>query len=187
MTHRLILVNKNDKVIGSEEKMTAHKTGKLHRAFSVIIYNSKQEMLLQQRSETKYHSGGLWSNACCSHPYADRSDESQIHNRLIEEMGFDCTLKWCFSFVYKHVFPNNLIEFEYDHVYAGLYDGPVHINASEIESYKWIDIDSLLYDIKYNSQKYTIWFRIIIENHLNDIADNILIHAPQNGCVNNIN
>jgi isopentenyl-diphosphate delta-isomerase len=171
MKDTVILVNKNDEIIGFEDKLKAHVDGKLHRAFSITILNSKNEMLIQKRSSAKYHSGGLWSNACCSHQTIDMPYEDQIHNRLFWEMGFDCQLEWRFNFIYRHAFENNLIEYEYDHVYAGFFDGYVNINPEEIDAYQWADIDWLIDDIKHNSDRYTVWFRMIIENNLNDIIN----------------
>lgn len=187
MKETVILVNTNDEIIGFEDKLKAHADGKLHRAYSIIVMNSKNEMLIQKRSMGKYHSGGLWSNACCSHPTIDMPYEEQIHNRLFWEMGFDCPLDWRFHFIYRHAFENTLIEYEYDHVYAGFFDGDVHINPAEIEAYKWADVDWLMDDITYNSDKYTVWFKMIIDNHWNDIIDNYRIYSSPKRYIATIN
>lgn len=177
MKDTVILVDSNDEIIGFEDKLRAHVDGKLHRAFSIIIMNSKNEMLMQKRSKGKYHSGGLWSNACCSHPTMDMPHEQQIHNRLFWEMGFDCPLEWCFHFTYRHAFENALIEYEYDHVYAGFFDGRVNVNPAEIEAYRWTKLDALFDDIKSNYQNYTVWFRIIIEKHWNEVMRTVSSRA----------
>ncbi|HRH82726.1 MAG TPA: isopentenyl-diphosphate Delta-isomerase, partial [Bacteroidia bacterium] len=121
----VILVDEQDREIGEAEKMQTHKLGLLHRAFSVLIYNTKGEMLLQQRAETKYHSGGLWSNACCGHPRPGEKIEDAARRRLKEELGFNCSLKFSFKFIYKASFENSLKEHELDHVFTGIYDSEV--------------------------------------------------------------
>ena len=125
----MILVNERDEPLGSMEKMEAHRKGALHRAFSVFIFNSRGEMLLQQRALKKYHSGGLWTNACCSHPRPGETNEAAALRRLREEMGFDTSLQQIFSFTYRASFNNGLTEHEYDHVFAGIYDeiGRAHV------------------------------------------------------------
>src|SRR5258708_894916 len=125
MEERVILVNDQDEEIGTEEKMCAHEKGLLHRAFSIFIYNSKGEMLLQRRAKIKYHSGGLWTNACCSHPRKGETIEKAAHRRLKEEFGFDCNLKNAFSFIYQADLDKGLKEHEFDYVLTGLYDGPI--------------------------------------------------------------
>ena len=107
------------------EKMEAHKKGLLHRAFSVFIFNGKGEMLLQQRALNKYHSGGLWTNACCSHPMPGEKTEDAADRRLKEELGFETPLEKIFDFVYKAEFDNGLTEYEFDHVFAGEYEGEI--------------------------------------------------------------
>ena len=162
---RVILVDENDKEIGSEEKMEAHRTGKLHRAFSIFTFNSKGEMLLQQRAKNKYHSGGLWANTCCSHPRLGETLEEAIHRRLKEEMGFDCELKEIFSFIYKDTV-GTLTEHELDHVFIGMYDGEVHPNPGEVDDYKWVTIESLKEHVKTHPEAYTEWFKIALEKTL---------------------
>lgn len=160
MKDLVILVNQSDTQIGTEEKIQAHKDAKLHRAFSVFIFNSKGEMLLQQRAIKKYHSGGLWSNACCSHPRPGEETEDAVHRRLKEEMEFDCELEKAFHFIYKTAFDHGLTEHELDHVFIGKYDGAVVPNPDEVESYRWINVDSLKKDIGKNAGNYTSWFKI---------------------------
>ena len=159
----VILVDENDNEIGTEEKMKAHQEGKLHRAFSIFIFNSKGELLLQKRAKSKYHSGGLWSNTCCSHPMPGEALEKTVHRRLIEEMGFDCELKEIFSFTYKAKFDNGLIEHEYDHVFIGKFDGKPTPNPEEVDEWKWIDVEELKKGIQENPDNYTYWLKASID------------------------
>jgi isopentenyl-diphosphate delta-isomerase len=166
LNEMVILVDENDKEIGTGEKMKTHKEGKLHRAFSIFIFNSKGEMLLQKRAKSKYHSGGLWSNACCSHPRPGEYLEQATHRRLKEEMGFDCDLQKAFHFVYKTNLDNDLTEHEFDHVFIGEYDGEVEINPNEAEDFKWVIMDSLKKDVEKNPENYTVWFKIALREVL---------------------
>lgn len=166
MIEEVILVDKNDKEIGSEEKIKAHRAGKLHRAFSILVFNSNKELLLQKRQKAKYHCGGLWTNTCCSHPRLGETLQKAIHRRLKEEMGFDCQLKKAFSFIYKAEFDNGLTENEYDHVFIGKFDGQPKPNPDEVDSCKWILINELKKDINKNPQKYTPWLKVIIGEYL---------------------
>ncbi|MGQ9719966.1 MAG: isopentenyl-diphosphate Delta-isomerase [Candidatus Jordarchaeum sp.] len=160
------LVDENDKELGSEEKIKTHKEGRLHRAFSIFIFNSKGEMLLQKRAKSKYHSGGLWSNACCSHPRPGENLEYAAHRRLKEEMGFDCDLRKVFHFIYKTSLDNKLTEHEFDHVFIGDYDGVVKINPEEAEDFKWIKIDILKESVQRHPENYTEWFKIALSEVL---------------------
>jgi isopentenyl-diphosphate delta-isomerase len=157
----VILVNEYDEVIGHMEKIQAHQEAKLHRAFSIIIFNSKNEMLLQQRAIEKYHSGGLWTNACCSHPYYNEDTESACHRRLKEEIGFDTNLEKAFSFTYHAPFENGLTEHEYDHVYIGKYEDEIKINLEEVMAVEYKSMEEIKNEIKNAPEKYTVWFRII--------------------------
>ncbi len=156
---KVILVDNQDKITGEAEKMEAHEKGLLHRAFSVFIFNSKGELMLQRRAKSKYHSGGLWTNTCCSHPLPGENTISATHRRLKEEMGFDSELKEIHEFVYKAKLDNNLTEYEYDHVFFGEYNGDPVLNLDEVDDWKWIDPKSLSEDIKNNSQNYTYWLK----------------------------
>jgi isopentenyl-diphosphate Delta-isomerase len=162
----VILVDENDNQVGLMEKMEAHEKGLLHRAFSVFLFNSKGEMLLHQRAISKYHSGGLWTNACCSHPRDKESTIDAAHRRLEEEMGFDCEIKEVFHFTYKSALDNELTEHELDHVFIGEYEGEINPNPEEVESYKYISIPELTKDIEENPQNYTEWFKICLEEVL---------------------
>jgi len=159
MPNKVILVDKKDKEIGTEFKLKAHKEGKLHRAFSIFVFNSKGELLLQKRSSKKYHSGGLWTNTCCSHPKPGETVMLSAHKRLKEEMGFDCDLTKVFSFIYKVKLDNELTEHEFDHALIGKFDGNPIINTKEAEDFRWVSLDFLKTDIRKNSNKYTYWFK----------------------------
>jgi isopentenyl-diphosphate delta-isomerase len=156
----VILVDTDDNEIGIMEKIEAHEKALLHRAFSVFIFNSKGEMLLQQRAKSKYHSGGLWTNACCSHPRKNETTLAAAERRLNEEMGITVQLKHIFSFTYKTNFDNGLTEHEFDHVFVGYYDGRPNINTNEVENYAYNTINLLEENIKINSSLYTTWFLI---------------------------
>ena len=166
MEEHVILVDTNDNEIGIEEKIEAHKSRKLHRAFSIFILNSQNEMLLQQRANNKYHSGGLWTNTCCSHPRQGEEIEQAAHRRLKEEMGFDCNLKKAFHFIYKAELDNGLVENEFDHVFIGNYKGKVNPDPNEVNDYKWVNINSLKVDVNKHPESYTEWFKIAFKKFL---------------------
>jgi isopentenyl-diphosphate Delta-isomerase len=155
---QVILVNANDEPQGVMDKMGVHRAGLLHRAFSVFIFTSKGQMMLQQRALDKYHSPGLWSNACCSHPQPGEDTLQAAQRRLLEELGFECPLEKLFHFVYKADFDNGLTEHEFDHVFVGEYDGPVHFNASEVKDICYKDLKSIRHSLETHPQKYTVWF-----------------------------
>lgn len=156
----VVLVNETDEPIGTMEKMAAHRTAMLHRAFSVFIFNTKGEMLLQQRALKKYHSGGLWTNACCSHPLPGEDTLDGAQRRLAEEMGFNTSLEKIFDFVYRAEFDNGLTEYEYDHVYTGLFEGAVFPNPEEVHDYCFKDLKDIEASLHSHPQKYTAWFHI---------------------------
>ncbi len=163
----VILVDEKDNSIGVMEKLEAHKNGgRLHRAFSIFVFNKKGEMLLQHRAKSKYHCGGLWTNTCCSHPSPNEDTADAVHRRLKEEMGFDCDLNEILSFIYKAKVNNELTEWEFDHVFIGNFDREIKINPEEADDFKWISTDDLKKDIKKNPEKYTPWFKIILERVL---------------------
>jgi len=159
----VILVDENDKEIGTGEKIRTHKEGKLHRAFSVFVFNSKGQLLLQKRAKSKYHSGGLWSNTCCSHPRRGEPLLYAAHRKLKQEMGFDCVLEKVSSFIYKVQLDNGLSEHEYDHIFIGKFDGMVLPNPEEAEDCRWVKIYELKNDIEKNPDSYTYWLRISID------------------------
>jgi len=154
----VILVNSNDEEIGSMEKLEAHQKGILHRAFSVFIFNNKHELLLQKRALDKYHSGGLWTNTCCSHPSPGERILAAAKRRLIEEMGIRAPLEVISSFIYKAAFENGLIEHEFDHMLIGRYNDAVEINPMEVMDYKWISITDLNEEVSKHPDEFTIWF-----------------------------
>ena len=173
MEEIIVCVDENDNEIGHIEKMDAHIKGLLHRALSIFIFNEKNELLLQKRYSGKYHSPGLWTNTCCTHPNKDESTDDAAIRRLQEEMGFSCDLKEVFSFMYYIKFDNDLIEHEFDHVYFGRYSNEISINPLEVEDYKWISLDNIKVDLKTNPDNYTFWFKYIIENHIKEIEENL--------------
>jgi isopentenyl-diphosphate Delta-isomerase len=157
---QVILVDENDNPVGTSEKMKAHVDGLLHRAFSVFIFNKKGEMLLQQRALNKYHSGGLWTNACCSHPAPGEEIKTAVARRLQEEMGFETAIEKVFDFVYKADFENGLIEHEFDHVFAGEYDGAINFNNEEVMNTCYQNIFEISSLLQTSPQQYTPWFHI---------------------------
>ena len=163
MEERVILVNENDEQIGTMPKLEAHEKGVLHRAFSVFIFNEKNELMLQQRAASKYHSPLLWTNTCCSHQREGESNIKAGKRRLSEEMGFVTELKDVVSFIYKAPFDNGLTEHEYDHVLVGYYNGKPLLNKDEVESYKWMTIEAVKVDINKHPEIYTEWFKIIFD------------------------
>ena len=165
MEEKVILVNENDEQLGLMEKMEAHQKALLHRAFSVFVFNKKGELMLQQRALDKYHSPGLWTNTCCSHQRSGESNLQAGKRRLQEEMGFECSLKELFSFVYKAPFDNGLTEHELDHVMVGHYDRDPVINPAEVASFKWMPMEDVKRDILEQPELYTEWFKIIFKEY----------------------
>lgn len=161
----VILVDTNDNPIGKEEKLKAHKEGLLHRAFSVFIYNSDGEMLLQQRAVKKYHSGGLWSNTCCSHPVSEKM-KKEAEDRLESEMGLRCKLQKKGEFIYMAELENGIIEHEYDHIFVGKNDENPIPDPEEAEDYRWVSLEKLEKEIDESPEKFTPWLKIIIKKKL---------------------
>ncbi len=162
---KVVLVDEDDNQIGLMPKMEAHLKGKLHRAFSIIIFNSDRKILLQKRASTKYHTPNLWSNTCCSHQREDEDNIDAGKRRLNEEMGFVTNLYNFSSFIYRVEFSNGLIEHENDHIMLGIFDGTPKPNPNEVDEWKWIDIDILVEDMQINPNHYTAWFMIIMNNY----------------------
>ncbi len=156
----ITLVDRLDRAIGAEEKMKAHREGKLHRAFSIFVFNDKGEMLLQKRSLQKYHSRSLWTNTCCSHPRPGEAVEQATARRLQEEMGFACRLQKAFHFIYRAHLEEGLIEHEFDHVFIGRYQGVIAPDPEEVADYRWIDLARLWQEVQAAPREYTIWFKI---------------------------
>ncbi len=160
----VVLVDEQDKVTGTMEKMEAHRKALLHKAVSVFMVNSAGEWLLQRRALHKYHSGGLWTNSCCTHPYPDESSEASAKRRLQQEMGMDCdALEELFGFIYKEPLDNELTEHEYDRVFWGKTDNVPRINPDEVAEYKYIAYPDLKNDVNKHPENYTVWFRLIFE------------------------
>jgi isopentenyl-diphosphate delta-isomerase len=156
----VILVNEMDEPQGTMEKIEAHRKALLHRAFSVFIFNQKGEMLLQQRSRYKYHSAGLWTNACCSHPRPGEDTHAAAVRRLQEELGFTTALEKCFAFTYRSEFENGLTEYEFDHVFTGVYDQAIRPNGEEVSDYCFQTLDEIRAGLQSHPGKYTSWFHL---------------------------
>lgn len=171
MEEFVVLVDQNDQKLGLMEKQQAHVAGLLHRAFSVFVFNSKGELMIQQRAASKYHSPTLWTNTCCSHPRDNETYEQAAHRRLEEEMGFDCELEYKFNFIYKAHLENDLIEHELDHVFIGTFDDEPKLNPDEVMAYRWVELDDLKKDMEKNPQNYTAWFKIIFEHYVSYIEE----------------
>ena len=163
----VILVDEKDNQVGLMPKLEAHQKGLLHRAFSVFIFNSDYKLLLQKRASSKYHSGGLWTNTCCSHPRDGEDIIDAANRRLNEEMGIKTSLRKVFDFIYTAELDNNLIENEFDHVFYGVYDIDPIINKDEAEDFKWVDMETLKNDIENNTDQYTVWFKIAFDYFYN--------------------
>lgn len=157
----VVLVNEHDEPTGLAEKMEAHRKGLLHRAFSVVIYDNAGKMLIHRRAASKYHSPGLWTNACCSHPRKDESLEEAAIRRLQEEMGFTTHLKRKTSFIYKAQV-GELIEHEYDHLLEGTFNGEPKPDPAEVMEWKYLPVEEIRQEIKNHPERYTEWFKIIL-------------------------
>ncbi|MDR0969431.1 MAG: isopentenyl-diphosphate Delta-isomerase [Lentimicrobiaceae bacterium] len=160
---QVILVDPNDEPLGLMNKMEAHEKGLLHRAFSIFIFNSNNELLIHQRAFTKYHTPGLWTNTCCSHPRESETIKDAAKRRLMEEMGMQCDFDEAFTFLYKSEVGQGLIEHEYDHVFIGYCNDTPQINPEEVAIWRYENMDNLRYDLKINPQRYTVWFRIAFD------------------------
>jgi isopentenyl-diphosphate delta-isomerase len=159
------LVNRNGVATGVMEKLKAHQLGVLHEAFSVVIFNNQNQLLLQQRASQKYHSGGLWTNTCCSHPAPEdvRPIEEIAKERLMFEMGFECELHKTNIFYYKAKTDDQLIEHEYDHIMFGLFNGELNFNEDEVQAVRWIELDDLREEMEHKPEIYTVWFKMMFE------------------------
>ena len=165
----VILVNEADEEIGVMEKLEVHQKALLHRAFSVFLFNNKGEMLLQRRAMNKYHSAGLWTNACCSHPRPGESVESAALRRTREELGINPQLEKAFVFTYRASFENGLTEHEYDHVFIGIHEGDINADPNEVSEVKYLPMSEIKNELASNANKYTAWFQIAfqkLQDHL---------------------
>ena len=174
MNEFLILVDENDNPVGAQEKILVHQQGLLHRAFSVFLFNSKGELLLQQRADDKYHSAGLWTNTCCSHPRFGENIDSAVNRRLFEEMGLKCKTNYAFSFIYKAVFENGLTEHEYDNVYVGITDDLPITERSEVKSWKYLSLQKLKGEIEKHPDEYTQWIKICLARVIHHVAHSFI-------------
>jgi len=161
-SNSVILIDKHDNMLGTMDKMAAHKAGKLHRAFSVFIFDTSGRFLLQQRAAGKYHSGGLWSNTCCSHPRPGEQTIAAAHRRLMEEMGLDCKLDHAFNFIYKEEM-NGLTEHELDHVFFGVCDTLPVPDPDEVSAFKYMPLDVLSNELKERPETYSKWLKICLD------------------------
>ena len=164
LAEEVILVDENDRSIGFETKLKAHLSGgKLHRAFSIFIFNAEGKMLMQRRSHKKYHFRGLWTNTCCSHPHWGEELKDSARKRLREEFGFDADLTEIFSFLYRAADADSgLTEHEFDHVFVGRFNGEPEPNPQEIDDWRWVGVAELRTDLENNPDKYTPWFKIVM-------------------------
>ncbi len=160
MNELVILVDEKDNQIGTGEKLETHRKGILHRAFSIFVFNSKGEMMLQKRASTKYHSGGLWTNICCGHQRPTETLENAAKRRLMEENGFQCELTKMFEYIYKVELDKGMTEHEFLHVFKGVFDGVPTLNPEEADDWKWISLSDLKKDLKENPGKYAPWFKL---------------------------
>lgn len=161
----VILVDTNDTPIGTMEKMEAHQQGLLHRAFSILLFNSKGEILLQKRAASKYHSGGLWTNTCCSHPLPGEAMEDAVQRKLYQEMGIrHLSLDFAYKFIYKTKLEKGLTEHEYDYVFVGQFDGAPRVNPDEVEDWKFQSLQSVRKDVREHPDKFSSWFKLILDH-----------------------
>lgn len=156
-------MDERDRAVGTAEKLSAHAEGRLHRAFSIFVFDGAGRLLLQRRARAKYHSGGLWSNTCCGHPRPEETTEAAAHRRLREEMNFDCELSEAFGFVYRAELDGTLVEHEYDHVFVGRYDGDPEPDPSEVEDWRRLSTDELRGELRTRPGEFTYWLRAAIQ------------------------
>ncbi|MGC3947669.1 MAG: isopentenyl-diphosphate Delta-isomerase [Chryseolinea sp.] len=160
---QVILVDEQDNAIGTMEKMEAHRKGVLHRAFSVLVFNSRGELLIQKRAQSKYHSGGLWTNTCCSHPNPTEGISESARRRTSYEMGIDVRPAFAFKFIYQAELDHGLIEHELDHVFTATFDGEPSVNPEEVEDWRYVGLEDLREDVRRRPEAYTVWFGLILE------------------------
>jgi len=167
-----MLVDPAGQMTGTMDKMAAHRLGALHRAFSVFIFNTCGELLLQQRALNKYHSAGQWTNTCCSHPRLGETTKDAAHRRLMEEMGLACDLEEFFHFTYRHEFKNGLIEHEFDHVFIGFSDQVPEPDTAEVAAFKYMEPDLLALELTSRPRDYSVWLSICLDRVLCTIKQN---------------
>jgi isopentenyl-diphosphate delta-isomerase type 1 len=162
MESMIPLIDERGVVYDYAEKMEVHQKGLLHLAFSVLIYDREGRMLIHRRADEKYHSGGLWTNACCGHPYPHEAILAAAERRLEEEMGIRTALRSSFRFHYTADMENGLIENELDQVFEGQYEGPIHPNPAEVAEYRWVALPDLHQEIAAKPETFTFWFKTIL-------------------------
>ncbi|RWY54016.1 isopentenyl-diphosphate Delta-isomerase [Mucilaginibacter gilvus] len=180
MSEIIIAVNEQGRITGTLDKLRAHITGQLHRAFSIFIFNTDGQLLLQQRADAKYHSGGKWTNTCCSHPRIGEQTSNAAHRRLQEEMGFDCELKEIFSFRYCETLQNGLIENEFDHVFFGISNQQPIPDPSEVKDFEYLNMELISYKLKTDPGSYTVWLNICFEQVMEHFKTEIKYEASDN-------
>ena len=163
---RVVLVDEEDRELGAAEKLAVHADGRLHRAFSVFVFNGKGQLLLQRRAATKYHSGGSWANTCCGHPRPFEPVVDAAHRRLREEMGFDCPLQPVTTFLYKAPVGDRLVEHEFDHLLVGRFEGRPVPHPSEVDGWCWMDVRAVSEDVRAHPGRYAAWFPMALERLL---------------------
>ena len=163
MNEHVVLVDEQDREVGTEEKLAAHRAGRLHRAFSVFVFDMRDNLLLQRRADGKYHSAGLWSNTCCGHPRPGEDTGAAAHRRLREEMGFDCPLTHQFSFIYRAELERGLVEHELDHVFTGRHADPPEPDPVEVGEWRRTPVPALLSDLDRNGPRYSAWLKTALD------------------------
>ncbi|MFT6997576.1 MAG: isopentenyl-diphosphate delta-isomerase [Cryomorphaceae bacterium] len=178
MVEHVILVDSDNKQLGTMEKMEAHRKGLLHRAFSIFIFNLRDEMLLHQRADGKYHCGGMWTNAVCSHPRPNEDQSLALNRKMLQEMGFFTDVKKAFDFTYRAQLDNGLVEYEYDEVFYGVYEGDLSPNPEEVKAYRYSSVLEIREEIRQNPELFTPWFKFLFEriseyySSLKDVSNN---------------
>ncbi|MGA0415932.1 MAG: isopentenyl-diphosphate Delta-isomerase [Flavobacteriaceae bacterium] len=160
---KVLLVDTQDRVLGTMSKLKAHQKGVLHRAFSVFILNRQNALMLQQRAWDKYHSPGLWTNTCCSHQREGEDSLTAGKRRLQEEMGLEAPLTPLFTFIYKAPFDNGLTEHELDHVLLGYSEQSPNPNPQEVADWQWMPLEEVQQRLTEQPEQFTVWFKIIFE------------------------
>ena len=175
---QVILVDDQDRAIGAAPKLAAHREGRLHRAISVQLRDDSGRLLLQKRHIGKYHSGGLWTNTCCSHPRPGEEVHSAAQRRLTEEMNISCPLTHLFTTRYCAVVDNGMTEHELVHCFGGLYAGNIRPDPKEADGYAWMDLDELRQEVDLAPARYSLWFRIYLRDHWTEITGSVSQHLP---------
>jgi len=176
------LVDDDDNAIGAEEKLRAHRQGRLHRAFSIFVFDNDENLLMQRRSRMKYHSAGLWSNTCCGHPRPGEATETAAARRLAEELGVSCELRVAFRLMYKADLGNSMIEHEVDHVFVGRSDQRPTANPLEVDEVAWVPLTQLRKDLDARPERYTYWLKLLLDNREWNRLEAILARSDRSEC-----